>query len=261
MSTEIVRTQTPEERELAKKLAELAVLEGELAERELDLATLQAELRFFEARYLRIVGIRYAELDEIEAQIAEALARLRPHDTQNQEQAARARAQARESAEAAGSAQETREQIRFTPSERLKKLYREVAKRIHPDLANDPKERTRRTQLMAEANRAYEEGDEARLEAILREWEGGRESVRGEGPGAELVRVIRKIARVEERLRTIQRQIAELLESDLYQLKTKVEEAANKGRDLLAEMAAQLDEQIAAARKRFADLTTQRARA
>jgi hypothetical protein len=47
---------------------------------------------------------------------------------------------------------------------------------------------------MAEANRAYEEGDEERLRVILQEWEGSPESVKGDGPGAELVRVIRKIA-------------------------------------------------------------------
>jgi len=47
---------TPEERELAKKRAELTALDGKLAERELDLVTLQAEIRSFAARYLWTVG-------------------------------------------------------------------------------------------------------------------------------------------------------------------------------------------------------------
>jgi hypothetical protein len=80
MGTGITRKQTPEEKELNKKVSELAALESELAQRELDLATLQAELRAFENRYLRIVGVRYTELDEIEAQIAETQARLNPKD-------------------------------------------------------------------------------------------------------------------------------------------------------------------------------------
>jgi len=42
----------------------------------LELTTFQGELRAFEARYLCIIGVRYAELDELEAQIAEAQARL-----------------------------------------------------------------------------------------------------------------------------------------------------------------------------------------
>ena len=65
MASEIIRNRTPEERELEKKKAEFASLEAELIQRELDLATLRAELRDFESRYLRTVGVLYAELDEI----------------------------------------------------------------------------------------------------------------------------------------------------------------------------------------------------
>jgi hypothetical protein len=42
----------------------------------LELTTFQGELRAFEARYLHIIGVRYAEIDELEAQIAESQARL-----------------------------------------------------------------------------------------------------------------------------------------------------------------------------------------
>ena len=258
MRTDITRTQTPEDRELSRKLYELSELETELAQRELDLATLQAELHTFEAKYIRIVGIRYTELDEIEAQIAEAEARLKPKDNKIQEEAAQARDQAQASAQAAGIAQEPREE-KFSPSESLKKLYREVAKCIHPDLATDEKERTRRQQLMADANRAYEEGDEAKLRAILAEWESSPESVEGEGTAAELVRVIRKIDQVEKRLRVIETEITQLEESDLYQLKTKVEAAENEGRDLLAEMASRVEEEITSASERLVEITGGRA--
>jgi hypothetical protein len=162
-----------------------------LAERELDLATLRAELHGFERTYLRIVGSRLAELDEIEAQIAEAGARNQPKDREAQERASQALAQAQESAQAVEAEQEAGKREPFTPSENLQKLYREVARRIHPDLATDEGERKRRHELMTEANRASEMGDVARLEAILRDWESSPESVKGEGRGAELVRVIR----------------------------------------------------------------------
>lgn len=258
MGTKITRRQTPEEKELHKKLSELAALEVELAQRELDLATLQAELRTFENRYLRIVGVRYTKLDEIEAQIAEALARLNPKDSKAKKQAAEARTKAQESTQTTDNIQEPKQQNQFKPSESLKKLYREVAKRIHPDLATDEEERTRRQHLMAEANRAYKEGDEERLEAILREWESSPESVKGEGTGTDLVRAIRKIAQVEERLRTIEVEIVQLKESDLYKLKTKVEEAEKEGRDLLADMAKQLGKQISDAHKRLTEINKKR---
>lgn len=114
---------------------------------------------------------------------------------------------------------------------------------------------------MAEANRAYEEGDEAKLQAILREWESSPESVKGAGTGVDLIRVIRKIAQVEERLRVIEAEMAELEASDLYQLKTKVEEAENKGQDLLVEMAAQVEGQLVEATRRLAAVTKKGAKA
>jgi len=255
MSTEIVHRQTPEEEELARKRAELDALEAELAERELDLATLLSELHRFELHYLRVVGVRYAELDELQAQIAEARARQTPDDPLARQEATKARARAEESAETAGAAKGRAPELRFQPSEKLRKLFREVARCVHPDLATSEEERARRTRLMAEANGAYEKGDEARLEAILREWETSPESVPGEGPGAELVRVIRKIAQVHTRLDAIDAEVARLKESPLWTLKAKVEGAEAEGRDLLAEMAAAVDRQIADAREELARAT------
>ena len=83
MTTAIVKRLSPHEAELERKKLELGAIENELAERELDLSTLEAELRAFERRYLRTVGIRYAELDDLEAQIAEAMARLNPRDARD----------------------------------------------------------------------------------------------------------------------------------------------------------------------------------
>lgn len=251
MATDIKHRETPEEKELHRKLTELNELESELAQQELDLATLHGGLRAFEARYLRIIGTRYAQLDKIEAQIAEIEASLAMSDNNSQQRAAQAWAKAYESAQAANVEQQPLKQESFLPSESLKKLYREVAKSVHPDLANDEEERVRRQQLMAEANRAYEEGDEARLEEILRDWEISPETVKGNGVGAELVRVIRKITQVKERLNAIETEIDLLKESELYQLKIKVEEVEDEGRDLLCEMALQLDDQIALAKQRL----------
>ena len=111
---------------------------------------------------------------------------------------------------------------------------------------------------MAEVNLAYERGDESRLQEILSGWESAPESVRGEGVGAELVRVIRKIAQCAGRLGVIEFEIAQLKASDLYQLKIKVEEAEDNGRDLLAEMASRLNEQIADARGRLDEIARRR---
>jgi len=254
MRPDVYRSPKPEERELAKKSAELVRLQAELVQRELDLATLQAELHAFERRYLRIVGIRYAELDEIEAQIAEASAEASPNSSEVQARASQSRAQANESARVAKIVEAQRRRDTFIPSDSLKKVYREVAKCIHPDLATDENDRVRRQHFMAEANQAYEDGDESRLREILREWDSSPEAIKGDGVGAELVRVIRKIAQIESRLQAIEPIVAQLRSSDLFQLKAEVDRAEAEGRDLLAEMASRLDQQIADQRRHLASL-------
>ncbi len=257
MSTDITRRKTPEESELEQKQANLEILEEELTQRELELATIKADLPAFEGLYLRIVGIQYAELDKIKAQIAEAQARLDPINKDAQKQASQARAQAQESERATESALEQKKQKKFMPSDELKKLYQEAARSMHPDLTTDEKARIYRHQMMAEANCAYEEGNEDRLREILEQWESSSEAVEGEGTGAELIRVIRKIAQVEARLRAIDAEMAELKASDLWQLKEKVEEAENKERDLLSEMATVIESKIAEAKQSLYNLNIQ----
>ncbi len=236
----------PEERELAVKKLELEKLQQELAQHELDLATLEIDLRTFENHYLRTVGSRLAMLDELEAKIAELKAVRDPQNDVAREKARAARKQADESAERSAVPGADSLTTEFKPSEDLKRLYREVAKKVHPDLAEDETERLRREQLMTEANIAFENGDTQRLRQILQEWESSPESVKGEGIAAELIRIIRKMAQVKERLRAIESQVAALKRSDLFRLKERVEESKRVGVDLLGRMAQDLDRRIAA---------------
>jgi DnaJ-domain-containing protein 1 len=253
------RWMTPEERELDRKKAELVTLQLELSQRELDLVTRKSELRSFENRYLSIVGVRYAELDEINARIAEAKARAHPEDTDAGKDAAKARKQAEETAQQVNEEADLPKIPKFKAPEKLKKKFREIVKKIHPDLADDDEDRLRRQKLMAEANAAYERGDIQKLEQILREWESSPESVKGEGISAELVRVIRKIALIRERLKAIDTQINDLKKSDLWVLKIKVEKAESQGQDLLAQMATEIEERIKVARTEFDSLMKVRA--
>jgi hypothetical protein len=250
MASNIVRTQTPEERELATKRADLAALEIQLAERELEFATLRVELHAFEQHYLRIVGVKFAEIDDLEAQIAEVLNRLNPMDETARRRAVDARTRAAESAATTDALEQQTPAVDFTPSDDLKRLYREIAKRVHPDLATDDVERAKRNQMMAAVNRAYAEGDETRLRAILNDWETSPDAVTGDGVGAELVRTIRKIHQVQGRLARIQAEIDTLKSSDLYLLKTRADSERMNGRDVLAQMAEELEAQLLQLRRR-----------
>jgi hypothetical protein len=223
-------------------------LSRQLAERELDLATLEGELAFFERTYARRVGSLYAELDRLEAEIARELYRLYPdpeHRTGFHAAAERARTnQQAVDEKLTGEAQEPPR-----PSEELRSLYRKVAKAIHPDFATDEEDRAFRTHLMARANAAYKRRDKAALEQILQEWENRDASPAETRSPTEGDLLERQIARILTRIREIDARIAELKESDLYQLMLRVEQAKESGRDLLGEMAGDIQTRINGARE------------
>jgi len=246
----IPKPSKPEDQELARKLAEQAAIEADLAERELRVANLRAELSAFERRYLHFLASRYAELDECKAQLAEEFARQQPGNERAQQAAREARARANDTKSVAGEKSAHEPPVFQAPPE-MKRLYRDVAKRIHPDLTSDRDDRAKRQQLMAEANQAYEQGDEAQLVKILNQYECSPESVKGEGPGAELVRVIRRLSQARGRLAEIEAELQQLVRTDLYQLKERVIDAEKAGRDVLREMTAKVDAQIVQARERL----------
>lgn len=254
----VTYNKTSEQEELEKKLAELSALQAELTERELELVTLQGELHVFEREYLQIIGSRYAELDEIEAEIAKYIAVLNPNDSTAQKQAEEAWTRAEESKRATEENLKNQESSRdFKPWESLKKLYREVAKLVHPDLTTDETERLRRQKIMAEVNQAYENGDEKRLTEILQGWQNKSESVHDPSLSTELLRVIREIAQVSDRLKAIEYEINDLKLSELYQLKNKAINAKQENRNLLVEMASHIDQQIAKAKIKLEKLKYQ----
>jgi hypothetical protein len=249
------RKPSPEEKELVRKRAELSPFEAVLAQRELELATLKVEMREFEGRYLRLVGVKHAELDELEAQIAEENARLFPDDVELRIAAQRARTRAGQSAAAAERTAGQGEGCGvFEPSEKIKKLYRELARLIHPDTVLNVEQKERRHVLMAQANDAYEKDDFGKLQNMLGDWEHSPESVKGHGPGAELIRTIRKIDQAEERLGLIAGEFVEWERASVFQLKEETDRAITEGRDHLHEMAVRIDYRIREARRRLIEL-------
>jgi hypothetical protein len=248
MKTEVIRRPSPEEEELAIKRDELERLERQLAEQELVLASLKAELAAFEGLYLRRVGVLYAELDEWNARLAELKAK-KAETAESKAQAAEARAQAEDSHSAAHGA--TADIRPFTPSPELKKLYREAARRVHPDTAIDEPDRTRRERLMKEVNAAYAVGDEDALRRILAGLDASPDAVQGAGIGAELVRVLRQLKQVRDRIAAIRLEVANLAEAEIAKLKAKAELAAIESRDLLSEMAASIQGRMNVAKQRY----------
>lgn len=252
------RPKAPECEELDRKLSELDNLEQLLASRELEWITLQAELHAFERQYLWAVGTRLAQLDEIHAQLASLQAELNPEDETAATNATQTRAKAQRSRDAIDDKDLTSDvQPTMPPTENLRSLYIKLAKRVHPDLATDEQQRKQRHMFMAAANVAYEAGDVERLESLLREWEDSPDSVEGDDVATALVRTIRRLAQVKQRLNDLENEIAAAKQSDTFLLMLRVSVEAERGSDLLHEMANLLDLQIAKASNRIACLKGQ----
>lgn len=248
MPAEIILQQTPDALALVEKREQLAAVRTTLAERESELAQLRAQLKTFEGRYLRQVGVLYAELDDIEARIAEREVDLYDSDSARS-RAEEARRQAQETHDAAfASAHEAEE---FDPPPSLKTLFREVAKRIHPDFARDEAERKHFTLLMARANQAYGRGDTEALQRLLDDHREINASIAGEGATAELLRITRQIRHAERDIANLEAERHTLLASEIAQLHIEAEAAAREHRDLLTELATNLREQIADAKYRL----------
>ncbi|MFD9966693.1 J domain-containing protein [Streptomyces sp. NPDC059011] len=188
-----VREDATEEPERAEARLEKAVRAAEqaLIEFEIAVETFRVEVENFSRLHHQRLGPMYSRLDELDALIAEARA-ARSGDPEDLRKAREARAIVMPmpgveelfhswidseglSPEAAAMLTDRPVQPpkRVRPTDEARRLYRELARKAHPDLAQEDKERARRDEFIARVNAAYGRGDEALLRELTREWEAG----------------------------------------------------------------------------------------
>ena len=238
--TTLVRSGGPNEDDPDALRAHAAELERLLRERSAAVTSARSQLHAFEIDYRRRVGTLHEQLDALESAMAEA------------ELGELSRLVEERSADAGASPAPARPAPppRFT-SDAVRKLFRDVAKAIHPDLAGDELARDRRHTLMIEANRAYELGDEERLRFILEAWERSPDAVPASNPDAVRLRLVRRVAQIEEELALLATDLQTLKNSPLGKLKAMVDEAAATGKDLVRDMIVRLKRDILVATNRL----------
>jgi hypothetical protein len=122
---------------------------------------------------------------------------------------------------------------------------------FHPDHAADEEEAKRRHRIMAEASRAYTDGDIESLNSLLGD-EGLQAYCAGSHAPDGLEDIAGRLLSLKEQLRTVEFGIKRLKQNSLYRLKLKVEEESARGRDVLSEEANAIRRKIVKARKRLA---------
>ncbi len=222
-------------------------LRERLAQLEEEHATLRGELHAFESDYLRRVGVVAVQVQELEARIL-ALVAARSGTPDDQVAAAAAEQRFRETTTALRAVPVP---AGPPPTEDIKTLFRDAAKRMHPDLVHDAAGRGHAEAFMKRLNDAYRTGDADAIGNLVRQWETSPYAVaappgRGD-PAAPALQAA--IAHAEQRL-------DEARASELAVLMEQAFAVRFEGRDLLAELRMDAEAALAAARERLTALET-----
>lgn len=254
MERELTHSAAARER-LAALQAELDVLRPQLIDAEALLAELLAAISAFEFTLRARLGRLSRRLDDIQREINDLRTQMRRRQAgwldvadgpsgrmkddqwRYQEEGAAASGSYRYRAAEAPTAALAEDQ-----QAALKLLYRQLARRFHPDLAQDEADRDYRTRLMMAINAAYSAGDLAQLERLALEPDSV--SVIQQTDEALIAALEREIERCRRRLDEIQQELQTLERHPNARLMRRVEKATAEGHDLLADMAANLRRQI-----------------
>ena len=243
------------EEQLVHLRQQIETVETELIEREAELVDLRAETYAFRLEYDTRIGRRVAELEEVEAEIERCQRRISeyrewgpggPPHTLDGTPYISVEEQYRRTWQQPETPPPPRPAgpVSAATEARIKRLYRQLCRRFHPDLAQDAAERAWRTEMMTAVNAAYAARSLVELQALA---ETSDRSLSAEtGTDEQRLSALRdRLQQVERRLREVAQEIRDLTNSPAIGLSLDVKLARRQGRDLLAEMAADVEKELA----------------
>ena len=183
-----------------------------------DLNRVRLQLAEYRRRIERLKGNDGVDPDTLEAEVAEEFAA--EHEQRDAEEEAAARAGQR--------VEGRRTTPRLDPDTEAEilRLYRELAKRVHPDLARTERDRARRTELMLKINVAYSDRDLFTLQAIARQAEAGDPGAAVLSDGDRVAWAHRSIGRLDTQIEEVTAQLDLLKASETYQMWRSPEQSA-----------------------------------
>jgi len=251
---------------------EIFIWETRLSEKEkkvsdlsIQIQNLKIALNLFLGEYNSKVGVLYISLDKIKLRIKEYQSRinlakdkkLSPDDLNNiEEEVKKSFSQERSKvenleSETSDSSEEYDKNLETEKEkyldrkslEKQKKLYRKLALRFHPDRAKNEKQRKEFEKIFPEINEAYQNGDLDTLKKYMKQAE-REEQIAKEIPEEKLARLKKDYEIILVIILKIQRELEDLKTSETYKLKKKIDQAKEKGRDLIQELATTINLKI-----------------
>jgi len=240
------------EEQLTRLRRQIEAAEAELIDREAELVDLRVASLAFRLEYDTRVGRRVAEMEEVEARIERCQQRISqyrqwgpdgPPQTRSGQAYVPVEEQYRRTWQQPKGPPPPRpaEPLDAATEAQIKSLYRQLCRRFHPDLVQDAAERAWRTEMMTAVNAAYAARSLVELQALA---EKPDRSPTTETGADRLAALMDKLGQIQCRLREVEREIRELTNSEMIQLSLEVELARWQGRDLLAEIAADVEAEL-----------------
>jgi len=239
--------------------------EKKVSDLSIQIQNLKIALSLFLGEYNSKVGVLYVSLDKIKLKIKEYQNRinltkdkkLSPDDLNNIEAEIKENFSQERSKidnlerETSDSSEEyeknlEREKKKYSDresQEELKKLYRKLALRFHPDRSRNEKQRKEFEKIFPEINNAYQNRDLDTLKKYIKQLE-REDQIAKETPEEKLARLKEDYKVILGIILKINKELEDLRTSEICKLKEKVDQAKKKGRYLLQELAANIKLEI-----------------
>lgn len=271
VTSELFRAPTSDELELARLQIELESRRSELEHLEFERDALEIDLTRFAAEVKARIGDVKDEIRSIRQELEEMrkrIARLRadpmatPADVEREVAEEMAQAEAELNGEfinpnngngRARSNLPTRPMSSIETEAEVLRLYRELAKRHHPDLARSPAERERRAELMLRVNVAYRDRDLATLQSIYLQVQLDSPLSAEELCRQRLAWTRHEIARLDREIRAVVMRMEALTTTDTYTLWR----SSVKGEPALDDLELRTRQRLTRERERLDEATAQ----
>lgn len=234
--------------DLKQAEADLAAAESELEKRRTEIRLLEQRIRLRLGKFVDQLAQLEVEINKYHNELARLLS---PMDADSgylpvEEQYRRVWEPTGDEAPKRDKTEEAATHFDLSDEKQVKRLYRQLARRYHPDLAEDSSELSYRTNKMAALNEAYAARRLTEMAALASEsgldFDGTGDSDQTLGDMASALE--KQLSQIRQRQYEVQIEIQNLNINPVIQLSLESKLAQRSGRDLLGEMIIDLRHKI-----------------